>query len=397
MTTTGSLRDTAYLSARALTARKGRTLLAMLGPALGVAAIVGAVTYSQSASAEVQETLRSVGSDLIVVAAAQSTPGSTSTLPLEAAERARNVRTVLAAAPLSRVAGIRVGANELGAGTQATAGYGVQSTSAELADVADLQLAQGRFLLPLDEERGARVAVVGAAVAETIGYTAGQPQTIRLGGEVFGVVGSIGSTTLASELNDSVLIPVSTSVTLFGADRRPSQLLLEVEPGTTERTVPMLDVAVTYGDGAPPEVRVPAELLAAGMKIDQTLQWVVAGMGGLALLVGGLGIANVLTMSVLERSSEIGVRRALGHRRFHVALQFLGEAALIGVIGGLAGVAAAVAGVGVFVSSRGWPVAVDPLLVAAALGIAVVITMIAAVYPAATASRLDPMRVLRLG
>ncbi|MEV6237469.1 ABC transporter permease [Lentzea sp. NPDC051838] len=393
----GSLRDTAYLSARALTARKGRTLLAMLGPALGVAAIVGAITYSQSASAEVQETLRSVGSDLVVVAAAEGAPGSSTTLPLEAAERARNVRTVLSAAPLSRVPGVLVGANELGAGTQATAAYGVQSTSSALVDVADLQLAQGRFLLPVDEERGARVAVIGAEVAATIGYDASQPQTIRLGAEVFGVVGAIRPTTLASELNTSVLIPVSTSVTLFGADSKPSQLLLEVEPGTTEKTVPLLDVAVTYGDGPPPEVRVPAELLAAGMKIDQTLQWVVAGMGGLALLVGGLGIANVLTMSVLERSAEIGVRRALGHRRFHVALQFLGEAWLIGVIGGLVGVAAAVAGVGVVVSGRGWPVAVDPLLVVAALGVAVAITMTAAVYPAVTASRLDPMRVLRLG
>lgn len=299
------LRDTAYLALMALRSRRLRTALATLGPLIGVLMIVATTTYSASAAAQVDATLRQAGSDLVEVEAPQVPGQDDPRLPAEAVARATAVPGVRAAAPMTGVTTAAVAANRL-TGVQASGALLVQATGRELLGVAGVGLAHGRFLTDGDNRSAAPVAVLGARAAEVLGVRPGVPQTLRIGADDYGIIGVLTPSTLTTVLDSSVLIPTATAQRLLGVDPRPSALMLRVDGAAIDRVVAVLDRAITYGFGYPPRVLVPADLLRAQAEIDETLRWVILGTGGLALLVGGLGIANVLAMSVLERAGDRG-------------------------------------------------------------------------------------------
>jgi len=157
----------------------------------------------------------------------------------------------------------------------------------------------------------------------------------------------------------------------------------------------MLSTVVTFGGPGSPTVRIPADLLAAQAEIDRTLAAAVLALGLLAMVVGSFGIANVMLISVMERRREIGVRRALGHQRRVIGAQFLVEATLVGVVGGLVGAAVGVGFTAALSAVRGWVPVIDLRLAAMAAAASVLITTLAGVYPASRAAHVEPLDALR--
>jgi putative ABC transport system permease protein len=177
----------------------------------------------------------------------------------------------------------------------------------------------------------------------------------------------------------------------------PTTVYVRATPGYEQPVAEALPTAISLGGPDSAECTVPSELLEAQAETDTQLQTIVAVMGGLALLVGAVGIANVMTISVIQRSSEIGIRRALGHTRATIAWQFLIEAVVIGLLGGAIG---AVVGAGVLwigVEIKGWVYTIDPGVFVLGIGSALLMSVVAGIYPSTKAARLEPLETLRLG
>ncbi|RPI06230.1 MAG: FtsX-like permease family protein, partial [Actinobacteria bacterium] len=189
-----------------------------------------------------------------------------------------------------------------------------------------------------------RPAVIGTGLAQQYGYLPGEIRTIRLNGVDFGVVGVLGNVDLDPGLENAVFITLADAENDFGTEGEPTKVYIRSQDGTTPRTATMIPTAISLGGTDEVAVEVPSDALKASAQADKTLQQTALFAGLLALAVGGLGIANVMSISVIQRSSEIGIRRALGHTRSTIAAQFLLEALFVGLLGGLIG-----AGLGVLI------------------------------------------------
>jgi putative ABC transport system permease protein len=384
-----SLLDDLGVALRSLVARPGRMVLMAAGPLLGVAVIVGSIGVLQSTTGEVRETLRRLGTNLAIVNVAEGR------LPVEAAERAAMVPTVTGVTALGSVGGTVVSAAPPTGQLAVPPATQVLTADPELLEVLEIGLAWGRTLSDFDEEARTTAAVIGAGVAERLWLEAPDVGTLYLGEHPFGIVGVLERSVLYPDADSAVLIPAATAQEMFGADPRPATLLVRVEDGAERRTAGVLKDAVTYGAAVNLRVSVPTDLLAAQTEIDRTLAGAVLGLGLLAMVVGAFGIANVMLISVMERRREIGVRRAIGHLRGVIALQFITEAALVGLIGAAIGGALAAGFVMTVSAARGWTVVLDPLVIAGAVSAAVVVSLLAGVYPAVRAARLQPLDALR--
>ncbi len=388
------LGELAGVAASGLGARRVRTALVVLGPMLGVAAIVGIIGLSESAKGDVRQALRELGTNLVVVDG--SPTGGGSNLPDESLERIRRVSTVEEASQTTLVRGVEVAVARESQDTLTLAAVlNVRAAETSMAGVLELPMAQGRFLNGFDEQPGIKAVVLGAGAGELFAVVPGQPRTILLNDEVFGVVGVLQETSLLPELNDAVLMTYPAAGALFAADLAPSQVYVRVREGTTEASADAISLAITQGAPGIPFVRVPTDLLEAEAKVDATFRAIVLGLGALSLLIGGIGIANVMTIAVLQRASEIGIRRALGHTRSIIASQFLLESALIGLLGGALGLLAGVAFVVAAADYQDWTLELrlPPLLAAAFVSVAVAI--VAGLYPAIRAARMEPLETLR--
>lgn len=376
-----------------LLARKLRTALVVLGPALGVAAIIGIYGLSESARGDVKATLRELGTNLLVV---DQGPGGGGQLPADSIDRIRRVSTVDGVSQTALVPGTKIAVSRESEGAITLAQtLQVRAAEASLPAVLELEMTSGRFLNAFDDTEGVQAAVLGAEAAELFAIDGRQPRSILINGEVFGIVGVLESSELLPELDDSVLVSAAAAARLFGAEGRPSQLYVRVQEGTTEASAGAVTLAITYGAGGTPLVRVPSDLLEATAAVDKTFRAIVLGLSALSLFVGAIGIANVMTISVIQRSAEIGIRRALGHTRAVIAGQFILEAALIGVGGGLAGVAAGLAFVAGAARYQGWVVVLPGEALLPAGAVAVVVSLIAGLYPALRAATLEPLDALR--
>ena len=384
-----SLLDNLSVALKSLVARPGRMLLMAAGPLLGVAVIVGSIGVLQSTTGEVRESLRRLGTNLVVVSAAEGR------LPVEAARRVAGVPSVNKVTAMGTVGGALVSAAPPTGELTLPPATQVLTVDPELARVLEVDLEWGRTLSDVDEQARTTAAVIGDRVAERLLLAEPDVRTLYLGNHPFGVVGVLERSVLHPEINSAVLIPTSTAMEVFGADPRPATLLVRVDDGTERRTARVLSDAVTYG--APPNLRVsvPTDLLAAQTQVDRTLAGAIVGLGLLAMVVGGFGIANVMLIAVRERRREIGIRRALGHPRAVIALQFVTESGLVGLIGAVTGGAVAIGFVMSLSMARGWRVVLDPMVVAAAGAAAVVVSVLAGLYPAVRAARLQPLDALR--
>ena len=380
-----------------LHSRPLRTLLTALGIAIGIAAMVSVVGISASSRADLLAQIDSLGTDLLRAAPGDTMFGDASVLPETAHETAGRIGPVTQAAGFTYIPG-SVRRNEL-IDDGVTGGIALMAADPGLLSAVSGELAAGRFL---DELPGDVPAIVlGSDTANRLGIDslAGNPRVWVAddsgAGQWYDVVGILEPSPLAPEMNSGAMIGYGIADTLYDVDHSASTLFVRTSPDTLEAVRDVL--ARSINPAAPNEVDVsrPSDALEARAKTDAALRNLLLGLGAVALLVGGVGITNVMVISVLERRGEIGVRRALGANRRHILTQFLAEAGLLSLLGGIAGCALGAAVTAIYANRRGWVVDVPIAALAAGAGVALAVGLLAGVSPAIRAARLDPAEAIR--
>jgi len=390
------------LGARSLRLHKLRSSLSILGVVFGVAAVVAMSSVGEGARRETLAQIAALGIDTVTLKPPATVAGEpAATLPLAAADSLfRVVPDVQAVAPL-RVVELSVDAGGRNASVIAL------GTTPSYADAARLELAAGRFLADLDVAERKRVAVLGASVVRAL-FPLQSPlgESVRLGGDWYQVVGTLqerasprtrGAAIRARDLNRAVLVPLPALDR--GGDPRPDGVdeivfRLARAEGVTQAAA-VAQALVRRSTGASPEVVVPREILRQRERTQRVFNVVTGAVAAISLLVGGIGIMNIMLASVAERTREVGVRRALGARRRDVAAQFLVESSLLTVTGGLFGSALGLVGAVLIQAFAGWPTAVHPLMLAVALVVALGVGIGFGFYPAWHAAQMEPMEALR--
>ena len=391
------LRDLLGVAWAGLAARRTRTLLIMLGPIVGVAAMVGAVGLTESAKGDLKATLSKLGTNLIVAKAGGTFGQQDPVFPEDAVDRAEAVPTVTSAAATSELSGVIALPSEGSAEHFEAFPVPVQAADLALPSVLQVPIRSGRWLNESDARGGSRAVVLGAGLAREYGFVPGEIRTIRLDDIDYGVVGVLGPVALDPSLDNAVFLTQWAAEHDFGTEGKPSRLYIRSEEGRTEETAAAIPTAISLGGPDEVSTEVPTDVLAASARADKTLQQTALFAGLLALAVGGLGIANVMSISVIQRSSEIGIRRAVGHTRSRVASQFLLEALFVGILGGFAGAVVGVAVVYGISALAGWVVVVSYGRIPIWMGLALAVSVAAGLAPSVKAARLEPLETLRLG
>ncbi|NOY55222.1 MAG: ABC transporter permease [Actinobacteria bacterium] len=376
-----------------LRTRKLRAALSMLGIMIGIAAIVGVLGLSESSKSDLLAKLDRLGTNLLTVEAGQGIGIGRGELPDTAVSMIERIGPVRAVSSVSNV-GAKVYRTDYVPSTQ-SGGITVRAVDPNLLDTLQGTVADGTFL---DEQGSYPTVVLGAVAAERLGISSlDAAPKIWLGDQWFAVRGILDPLDLSPDLDRAAIVPIQAAKTYLDADGVPSTLYVRTTPDQVDAVMGVL--AATTNPENPEEVEVsrPTDALEAREAADDALTALFLGLGAIALLVGGVGIANVMVISVLERRSEIGLRRALGATRRHVALQFLGESFLLSTVGGLGGVALGAAVTAAYSQLKGWTTLIPTISWVGGLGAALVIGAIAGLYPAMRAARMSPTEALRTG
>jgi putative ABC transport system permease protein len=275
-----------------------------------------------------------------------------------------------------------------------TNGLGVDAASLELPQAVGTSVAQGRYLNAGTANEP--VAVLGATAAKRLGINRIYPgERIWVGGQWFYVAGILKPAALTPEIDTAILVGFPAAETYLNFDGNPSTVYVRAHTDQVDAVHEVL--AATANPEAPNEVNVsrPSDALVARANAKSALNALFLGLGAVSLLVGAVGVANIMIISVLERRSEIGLRRALGATKTHIRIQFLAEAILLAVLGGVVGVAIGVLCTVVYASAKGWSVVVPALAWGGGFAAALAIGAIAGLLPALRAARLAPTDALR--
>jgi len=390
------------LGVRSLRLHKLRSGLSILGVVFGVSAVVAMSSVGEGARRETLAQIGALGIDTVTVRGRRGAEGPPAGLRLVDAESMRRVVPGVTA-----VAPVRVATLEAEAGGRRAEAIAI-GTTPPFREAARLDLAAGRFLADLDVSDRKRIAVLGASLARAL-FPLGSPlgERFRLGGDWYDVVGVLegrasprgrGSAIRSRDLNRAVVVPLPALDR--GADPRPDgidEVVLRV--ASPEQVMPAAAVTRSLlgrvGGGDDLEILVPREILRQRERAQRTFNVVTGAVAGISLLVGGIGIMNIMLASVAERMREVGIRRALGARRRDVAAQFLTESALLTVAGGVIGGGLGVAGSIAIQRFAGWPTAIHPWMLVVALLVALTVGIGFGLYPAWHAARLEPMEALR--
>jgi putative ABC transport system permease protein len=398
---------------RSIRAHKLRSALTMLGVIFGVAAVVAMLAIAGGARREAVEQIRLLGTNNLRVNQLKLTgkaleeaeqKGSAGLTTTDAELLASSLRSLRGVSPVRFV-----DAPVLWRGRESAAR--VVATNADYTRVTDFRAGQGRFLSPLDVADGKRVAVLGASVAQDLfGFQRPMGRRIRIGEDWYTVVGVMESKRVREarasvirirDINRDVYIPISTAQARFPAARDEAAIdELAIQLASPE-DVPSLAPIVTrlvrlaHHGVEDFEVVVPAELLAQSQTTQRVFNVVMGSIAAISLLVGGIGIMNIMLTSVTERTREIGIRRAVGATRRAIRSQFLIETVLLSVSGGVVGIALGWAMAVAINLFAGWETALSPLATASAFVISALVGVLFGLYPAQRAARMDPIRALR--
>jgi putative ABC transport system permease protein len=396
--------DLARLSTVGIRTRKLRAALSALGIAIGVAAIVAVLGLSSSSQAGLLNEIDQLGTNLLTVANGQTLSGETAELPTAAPAMISRIGPVTAVDDTGRVNNVNAYRSDLVPTINSNA-LSVQATSLTLPATVGTSVAQGRFLNPATAHEP--VVVLGALAAGRLGIDRvypGERICLRLthaNGQMwpacrqwFYLAGILNSATLAPEIDTSVLIGYPAAQTYLGFDGHPSTIYVRAR--TDQVTAVQSVLAATAKPHAPNEVDVsrPSDALVARARAKSALNALFLGLGAVSLLVGAVGVANIMIISVLERRSEIGLRRALGAAKGHIRLQFLAEAMLLATLGGAAGLATGAAATAVYAHTKHWATVIPTLAWAGGLAAALLIGALAGLLPALRAARMSPTHAL---
>jgi putative ABC transport system permease protein len=386
--------DLAGLASIGLRTRKLRAGLSALGIAIGVAAIVAVLGLAASSSAALLAEIQQLGTNLLTVTSGQTLTGGAAELPQAAPGMIARLPGVTGVQDTGTVTGVDVYKSPLIPSIQTNA-LGVDAATLGLPAAAGTSLAQGRYLNAATEREPA--AVLGAAAAQLLGIDRIRPgMRIWAGGQWLYVTGVLHHAVLAPEIDSAVLVGFPAARKYLHFDGHPSKIY--VRTVNTQAATTAVDNLLGYQANPenPNQVTVsqPSDALTAQADAKSALGTLFLGLGAVALLVGAIGVANIMVISVLERRSEIGLRRALGATRGQIRAQFLAEAILLSLAGGIAGVATGVAATAIYARGHRELLVIPAEAWAGGLAAAVVIGAAAGLLPAIRASRLSPTQAL---
>jgi putative ABC transport system permease protein len=386
------LADLARVASVGLRTRRVRAALSALGIAIGVAAIVAVLGLSSSSQAGLLAEIDRLGTNLLTVQNGQTLFGQSAELPLAAPGMIARIGPV-AQVQYTGSTTANVYRSPLVPSVNTNA-LSVQAASLGLPATVGAGVAAGSYLNAATAREP--VAVLGYAAAQRLGIDRLYPgERIWLGGMWFYLAGILDSATLAPEVDSSVLVGFAAAKRYLGFDGHPTTIY--VRSVTSETAAVQAVLAATANPEAPNEVNVsqPSAALTARAEAQGALNSLFLGLGAVSLLVGAVGVANIMLIGVLERRSEIGLRRSLGATKANIRNQFLSEAILLALIGGAVGVTAGVISTVVYATTKHWQVAVPTTAWAGGLAAAVLIGAIAGLLPAIRAARLSPTEALR--
>jgi putative ABC transport system permease protein len=384
--------DLLRLSGAGLRIRKLRAALSALGIAIGVAAIVAVLGLSASSQAGLLAEIDRLGTNMLTVNNGTTVFGQPAELPEQAPAMIGRIAGVTAVQDTSYVSNANAYRSPLIPSIDTNA-LTVQAASLGLLQATGDTLARGYFLNPATAREP--VAVLGALAAQRLGIDrVFSGERIWLGNQWFYVAGILDPAVLAPDIDTSVLIGYPAAETYLGADGHPSAIYIRAQTSQVGAVQALL--AATANPQVPNQVDVsqPSQALVARADAQSALNDLFLGLGAVALLVGAVGVANIMIISVLERRSEIGLRRALGATRGHIRTQFLSEAILLAVAGGATGVVTGALATAIYASAKSWAIVIPPLAWTGGLGATLAIGALAGLLPALRAARMSPTQAL---
>jgi putative ABC transport system permease protein len=370
-----------------LRSRRVRTALTAVGIAIGIAAMIGVLGISSSSKAALLRQIDAFGTNLLAVRPGQSALGGDAVLPMESPAMIRRIPPVEQAAAITKV-DATVRCSQLIPELE-TNGISVFAAEPGVFATLGATVADGRILD--DATTQVPAIVLGSVTAERLGISSVvEGPMVYLDGHWFTVIGILDPMPLSPDLDRSALIGYPIAAQLFHTQINPSMIYLRTNPDTVDEVRAIL--ARTANPLSPNEVAVsrPSDALEAKAAVDRNLTQLLLALGAVALVVGGVGIANVMVISVLERRSEIGLRRALGAKRIHIAGQFITESMLLSALGGVTGVTLGATITYLYANGQHWVVDVPVRFLAAGVAAALLVGTLAGLYPAARAARMDP-------